>query len=245
MRNIWIAFLCCVLLCGCGNSKKDETEPVLQEESRSAKEYTQLIKDAKEETEEVIETEPSALTMGGIEFTVPGCFGADTEDDAADGKYYYPNGKNEWPMLYISFLEADWAQEDIDAQRYKVCMKMINNVKGAQAVEGEDILIGGLSGRTVEFKVNAQGTDVTGYISVVYNAGEKKCVFIMLMQETETKYDYLKDYKKILESAVVLSPPVEEEPEPVPSEPEETEEPASSEDTVNPELKEFLDSYEA
>lgn len=254
MKKILIVLLCCILLCWCGSSRKKEAQTVSQKTEDVSEQPTNAVdaSTSEDKSSELTETEPSVLEMGGIAFTVPGSFGEVKETDATDvidNKYYYPKGDGKLPFLLFLNAEVDWTQDFFDNNRDKIAGLLLKGLEGAQISAAKKISIGGLSGGMVTFKDDYEGVAATGRISFAFNPDGNRCISVLLVQEENAGYDYSDDYDKVVESAEVISQPQPSEEE-ADSPGEETvpsgeEGPAASEDTVNPELKEFLDSYEA
>ncbi len=90
MKKIWIAFLCCLLVCsiqGCGIRRPDPEEEAKRESARQ--EIEQSADNETEESANLYDTEETVTkTFGALQIEIPKSWD-DGKDTSEDGKFYY------------------------------------------------------------------------------------------------------------------------------------------------------------
>lgn len=108
---------------------------------------------------------------------------------------------------------------------------VLKPMENVQVIDEIDGLFLGFPSRTFSFSGYYSGFDLDMRVCFAYDDSSSKLVAFMIGQTKDSKYDYLSDYEKILNSAILVE--------------NQTQEPKRDASGVSSDLKAILDDYEA
>ena len=182
------------------------------------------------------------ITWCGIDFSVPSYFDVLDEGSTETLIHYYPKEEDYYASIMFQMVEFTGTQEDFNNQIPSIIDSTMDGdyFANRELQKSEEISIAGLPGWTITYSVS--DTEGDGVISTVshsftYNINTGKIVVISCSYDDndQSQYDYLGDYKKVLETAKLSVEPLDLNA--INS--------TKSADGVTPVFKEAMDSYEA
>lgn len=154
------------------------------------------------------------ITWCGIDFSFPSYFTVLDKGSTETWMKYYPEEDYYYASLMFQSQDFSGTQEYFNDQIPSIVKSTIDGIANAELHKSEKISIAGLPGWTITFSVSdkkGDGVITTGSYSFVYNINTGKIVMISCGYDSNDKshYDYLGDYKKVLETAELLSEPLD------------------------------------
>ena len=153
--------------------------------------------------------------MGGIDFSFPAYFNVLDKDSTETWMHYYPEEEDYYASIEFRSVEYLGTEDDFYSELPSMLKSTLDSKDFAnkELQKSEKTSIAGLPGWTIthsEFDTNGDGVTFTGIDSFVYNINTGKIISISISYNSDDKsqYDYLGDYKKVLETSSV---PVAEE----------------------------------
>lgn len=144
----------------------------------------------------------------GIDFSFPSYFDMLHEDSTDIWMTYYPEEEEYYASLMFQSEEFLETQDFFNLSiPYIVESTLSGSVFAESEIQkSEEVLIAGLSGWLITFSEIPTDTDdvvTNGIYSFVYNINTKKIVMLTCIYDSndQSEYDYLGDYKKMLETA--------------------------------------------
>lgn|GEM_PF-1935436 len=144
----------------------------------------------------------------GIEFTFPSYFDVLEKGATETFTTYYPKREDYYASLIFQSMDFSGGQEDFNNQKHSIFESILNTdyFADAKIQKSEEISIAGLPGWTFTFSKSDNEEDAiisTGSYSFVYNQDVGKIAIISCIYDSkdQSQYDYLGDYKKVLETA--------------------------------------------
>lgn len=151
------------------------------------------------------------VTLGGIDFSFPSYFDVLDKGSTETWITYYPKEEDYYASILFQSQEFSGTQEDFDSQIPSIVKSTLETeyFANTEIQKSEKISIAGLPGWTITFSksdTNGDGVISTGSYSFAYNINTGKVVMITCVYDSNDKsqYDYLGDYKKVLETSTVL-----------------------------------------
>jgi len=149
------------------------------------------------------------LSFYGIDFSFPSYFDVLSEDSTETKKIFYPKKTEYYASLEFNCVDFSGTQEDFNNKIPTVVDSVMGNeaYKNAKIQKSEKNTIAGMPGWTLSFLIQDKDKVSPASYSFVYNKNVKKIIGIFCVYDNndQSNYDYLGDYVKILETAV-LSP---------------------------------------
>ncbi len=158
------------------------------------------------------------ITWNGIDFSIPSYFDVLDEGSTETWMTYYPEEEDYYASIMFQIQEFSGTQEDFNSQIKSIIESTMGGdyFANMKVQKSEEISIAGLPGWTITFSgSNTEGDGVitTGSYSFAYNINSGKIVMITCAYDSndQSQYDYLGDYKKVLETAKLLDEPLSPE----------------------------------
>lgn len=148
------------------------------------------------------------ITLGGITFSFPAYYDVLDEESTEQQRSYYPKPKNYYASLVFSVEYAELSQSDFDNMKSEIADAIIDTLKesgGISQVQSESTTIAGLSAWSISCVSESLFISSPVRWSFVFNPESKAMVYIMHSHDStdQSNYDYIGDYCKVLESAVL------------------------------------------
>jgi hypothetical protein len=184
-----------------------EPEPTESVKSTEAKEVNK-VSNVRNESGFDIETNKK-IEWCGIEFSFPSYF--DVLGKGATEAYtaYYPKREDYFASLIFQSEEFSGSKEDFNNQIHNIVENILRTdyFSTKEVQKSEKISIAGLPGWTITYSEDYKEDEVVsiGSKSFVYNEDVGKIAIISCVYDStdQSQYDYLSDYKKVLETAKV------------------------------------------
>lgn len=158
------------------------------------------------------------ITWCGIDFSVPTYFDVLDESSTENWTTYYPGIEEYYSSLMFQSQEFLGTQEAFNSQISSIADSTLNSdfLAYAEIQDSESIMIAGMPGWIISFSVldaEDDGVSSRGKYSFVYNKAVGKIAMITCIYDIEdqSKYDYLGDYMKILDSATLIDEQMSEQ----------------------------------
>lgn len=156
------------------------------------------------------------ITWGGIEFSFPSYFDVLDEGSTDTSISYYPKEEDYYASLLFQMVEFTGTQEDFNNLIPSILDNTFNGDDSAntEILVSEEITIAGLPGWTTTYSKSDKevvGVTSTGTYSFIYNVNTEKIVMITCFYDSDdqSQFDYLGDYKKVLETANLDAEPLD------------------------------------
>lgn len=148
------------------------------------------------------------ITLGGITFSFPAYYDVLDEESTEQQRSYYPEPKNYYAGLIFSVEYVELSQSDFDSMKPEFADAMIDMLEESGSVaeiQSESTTIAGLSAWSISCISESLFISSPIRCSFVFNPESKAVVYIMHSHDSTDKsnYDYIGDYYKVLESAVL------------------------------------------
>lgn len=224
----------CISLCACSNRAENHQEPLanLTNDPTTSADESNVIQE-RSKVSGFNELTNQTIAFHGIEFSVPSYFDVQDEQSTDTFLHYYPAEKDYYCSLIFVSEDVSITQSHFDENRAVLDDSFLQIIgDDATLVDSKNVDIAGRSGRIISCTAK-NDNDITIYhFGVVYISESKTLISIREIYDSndQSRYDYDGDFTKILESAILL--------------PQESLD-GSESDTIRPEFKEAMDSYEA
>ncbi len=227
-----ISILLLLCLCACKNSRA-VPEPADIPPTESEPEEQVTVVPEKEEKNGFNEASNVDYTIGGITFSVPDYYKEERVDESRIGFLAY---EEEIPVSLLYFIYSESSEKIVYGQLEDVWDQakesLINSVENCEVLASDDISVAGWIGKSFSFL----GTQEDGVATLIVDLiNGNRAIEITFLQDENSKYDYLSDYEKILNSAVP-APEEVQDTNPTPSQ--------TPSDNIRPDFKQAMDSYE-
>lgn len=227
-----ISILLLLCLCACKNSRA-VPEPADIPPTESEPEEQVTVVPRKEEKNGFNEASNVDYTIGGITFSVPDYY---KEEQVNESLISFGVYEEETSVSLLRFMYGEISEKITYDQLEDVCDQamdsLANSLEDCEVLASEDISIAGWTGKSFSLS----GPDVNGVATFIIDLiNGKRAIEIIFVQDENSKYDYLSDYEKIINSAV-LAPEEAQNTEPTPSQ--------TPSDNIRPDFKQAMDSYE-
>ena len=190
------------------------------------------------------------LEVAGVEFSIPGYYGDVTSQSGSDFYYIEPEA------AFIMVQETDLKDSGMTREQFE---SMYGDQLVQGVIEGSGMTlnstksreVAGLSALVFSAEGNLEGVDVDAWFVAFYNDTAEKLGLVALGQTPDAQYDYTGDFAKVIDSAKLVEADAaadteaEAEAPAEEAQPESTDEAPAESGEVDPELKAWLDSYEA
>ena len=148
------------------------------------------------------------ITLGGITFSFPAYYDVLDEESTEQQCHYYPEQKDYYASLMFSVEYVELSQSDFDSMKPEFADTMIDMLEESgdiTEVQSESTTIAGLSAWSISCVSKSLFISSPVRWSFVFNPESKAVVYIMHSHDSTDKsnYDYIGDYYKVLESAVL------------------------------------------
>lgn len=152
------------------------------------------------------------ITWCGIDFSFPSYFDVLDKGSTETWMTYYPKKEDYYASIMFQSQEFSGTQEYFNSRIPSIVKSTIDSAYFANTKlqKSEETSIAGLLGWTITFsKSDTDGVISTGSYSFAYNANIGKIAMITCVYDSkdQSQYDYLGDYKKVLETAKLLAEP--------------------------------------
>jgi hypothetical protein len=148
------------------------------------------------------------ITLGGIDFSLPSYFDVLDKGSMETWMHYYPEEEDYYVSIVFESKEFLGTQEDFNSKVPSIVNSILDS-NNKELQKSEKISIAGLPGWTIKYTESSKGDGVisTGIESFVYNRNTGKIVIVSCFYDSidKSQYDYLGDYKKVLETAKLLT----------------------------------------
>lgn len=227
-----ISIFLLLCLCACKNSRA-VPEPADIPPTESEPEEQVTVVPEKEEKNGFNEASNVDYTIGGITFSVPDYY---KEEQVNESLISFGVYEEETSVSLLRFMYGEISEKITYDQLEDVCDQamdsLANSLEDCEVLASEDISIAGWTGKSFSLS----GPDVNGVATFIIDLiNGKRAIEIIFVQDENSKYDYLSDYEKIINSAV-LAPEEAQNTEPTPSQ--------TPSDNIRPDFKQAMDSYE-
>lgn len=227
-----ISIFLLLCLCACKNSRA-VPEPADIPPTESEPEEQVTVVPEKEEKNGFNEASNVDYTIGGITFSVPDYYKEERVDESRIGFLAY---EEEIPVSLLYFIYSESSEKIVYGQLEDVWDQakesLINSVENCEVLASDDISVAGWIGKSFSFL----GTQEDGVATLIVDLiNGNRAIEITFLQDENSKYDYLSDYEKILNSAVP-APEEVQDTNPTPSQ--------TPSDNIRPDFKQAMDSYE-
>lgn len=152
------------------------------------------------------------ITWGGIDFSFPSYFDVLDKSSTETLMSYYPEEEDYYASIMFQSQEFSGTQEYFISQIPSIVKSTLEGefFANTEIQKSEEITIAGLPGWTITYSTSdtkGDGVISTGSYSFAYNVNTGKVVMISCVYDSNDKsqYDYLGDYKKVLETSKVLT----------------------------------------
>lgn len=152
------------------------------------------------------------ITWHGIEFSFPSYFNVLDEGSSENWMSYYPEEEEYYASLLFQSQEYSGTEEDFNSSIPSIVEDILerDSFANKKVQKSEEILIAGLQGWTIIFSgsdTDGDGVTSSGSYSFAYNidTGNIVTIFCIYDSNDQSQYDYIGDYKKVLESAKLLA----------------------------------------
>ena len=176
-----------------------------------------------------------SVEAAGVSFELPAYF----EKKSGTSTYYAETGRGTTFLQVDSYSNVSASASEFDngkkelVDRYLEGMSTDKLVIDDSKTEVEDREIAGLPGSLFRYSGAYTPVGLEGAGIVFYNQEAKAIGALILLESSESQYDYLPDFYRILDSATLVD------------ESSSATSASASGGEVSPDLKEMLDSYEA
>lgn len=218
--------------------------------NRSTDEYQELLRNTlnRPEMDNYDAELNQTCTLGSFDFMVPFYWFTDEKDESSI-HFYAENTKNDIALLMINMLNigADISNTDFE-ERGITSWKSSVGSTGTIVQEPSRIEVNGLPGVQGIISIEDNGGYVfQDILTIVFNENTDTILYLQLITTDNTIFKYDSDYTKIINSITASEPQVTDSTS---SDSNgggraESSSMTTSSNSVTPELKEFLDSYEA
>ncbi len=227
-----ISILLLLCLCACKNSRA-VPEPADIPPTEPEPEEQVTVVPGKEEKNGFNEASNVDYTIGGITFSVPDYY---KEEGVNESTIVFGAYEEETPVSLLRFIYSESSEkityDQLEDAWDHARESLANSLENCEVLASEDISIAGWTGKSFSF-VGSQIDGVATCIIDLINGN--RAIEINFFQDENSKYDYISDYEKILNSAVP-APEGVQNTVPTPSQ--------TPSDDIRPDFKQALDSYE-
>lgn len=156
------------------------------------------------------------IVFNGLRFSIPAHFDCLKDGASESEAEYYPSEEICYCSLVFSEKKLDCTKEQFDnyykdstADNFLQLLKEDDDRK-ILPILSEAVVVAGLSGWTISFvseEADNPSNQSMVYYTFVYNPHNSKLIFILQAygSDDESSYDYVGDYNKILQSAVLVA----------------------------------------
>ena len=191
----------------------------------------------------------NTVVVAGVEFSVPAYFGEPDDGDSGNVYYHAEPGQAFIMTQSRNLGDATMSREDFDSVYKDEVVKGILESSDLEVVQSVDKEIAGLSARVLFLQGNLNGTASSIHTVIFFNDKTNEYGMIGLDETDAAQYDYTGDFAKVIDSAKLVeadaAADTEAEAPAEEAQPESADEAPAESGEVDPELKAWLDSYEA
>lgn len=211
-----VTLVLALLLAACGSDDNTDKDLMTEKVPKTTKtpEVTEEVREVtSDRTVSGFDTKSNkTLTWSGIDFSFPSYFNVLDKGSTETLMNYYPEEEDYYASLVFESADFPETQEYFISQIPSFAESEYFANKEIQ--KSEETSIAGLPGWTITFSesdTKGDGVISTGIYSFVYNINTGKLVIISCVYDSndKSKYDYLGDYKKVLETAKLITEPLD------------------------------------
>jgi hypothetical protein len=189
------------------------TEMEEMQETTEAPETTEASGDSDGRNVSGFDTKTNqTITWCGIDFSFPSYFDVLDKGSTKTWMTYYPEEEDYYASFMFQSQEFSGSQEDFNSSISSIVESTIDslNLDNTELQKSEEVTIAGLPGWTITYSksdTDGDGVISNGSYSFAYNINTGKVVMITCIYDSndQSQYDYLGDYKKVLETANLLA----------------------------------------
>lgn len=142
----------------------------------------------------------NSFIIYGYKYSIPEYFGNMAGTSKENSRNFYAERGDSVTMLNISCDELDCTQEEFNGVKDQLMNNLLKGIDDVIINSSNDVEIAGCSGRNFVFSSNINNIDMIGDFYFFYSQKNKKVIIVGLAQSINSKYDYIGDFTKVVES---------------------------------------------
>lgn len=189
-----------------GSTDAEEQEVVLEDDVRLSEDAEQMLSDRSVSGFDADTNQ--TLVFRGMQFSFPKYYDVLSEDSTEEHFYYYPHELNYYSSIVFWAQDLDCTQKEYSETRSVYAESLIEKA-GADAtvLKSEEKTIAGLPGWIISYYVKDEENPSIQSYAFAYSESLKTIYYINQAYDgkDESNYNYLGDYERVLEEAVLLA----------------------------------------
>lgn len=251
MKRFVVAFalLFAFALLGCSGGAQSGTEAGSSEKQDASAASTESDSEAssKQRKDGFDEITNSTIEVAGVEFSAPAYYEVQEGNSDNQQQLIVPDDNQVGILTRVDDTSSvGLTQNQFDSSVKDMMVEEIIGDSVLSVAQSKDGEIANLSARIVSLEGVSDGVEKTGYLIIFFNEESSKLGSIIFVQTANAQYDYSDDFASMLKSAkLVASSDDQVEQATEETETQDSDKQKKESGEVDPELKEWLDSYEA